>query len=1053
MKQMITISQIITVSIIAFILLQYFYHSYIKVSLVQNYRSKTVSHATEKGWYIFVMLLIALLFKIAIASDFMGHQGDISCFKTWGYKLWEHGFASMYRKGDFTDYPPGYLYVLGALAGFCKTFGIDSATTLATVIFKLPACICDIITGYLLYKMARRKFGESISVLCSAVYVFNPAVIINSSIWGQVDSVYTLFLVIMCYLIVNKKLPFAYLTFAIGILIKPQMLIFSPVLFWAVIEQVFLDGFDKKNFWKNLLSGLGAIGAMLLLMLPFGLEKVLNQYMNTITSYPKATVNAYNIWTMFGLNWQEQTGTFLKVQYNHWGMLFIVFIVLSAVYLCYRCRKDDSKYFMIAGFIISGVFMFSVRMHERYMFPALVLILMAFLMKPVKELFYAFIGLTIIHFLNVSHVLYYYKANSFSPKAMIPMIIAALSLGVVIYLFYTAYKWYYCDTRKQEKYREEYMEQLVKDKNTEKKEFGGIRLSEKKVKITKWDFLVLGIIVLIYSAVALHDLGDKTIPHTEYLSKESNTTIVLDMGEGKALSEVSYYLGNYEARKMTLESAPDVNGPWNQVSSFEMTSVFSWGTAQASTQERYIRLTCSNDSLSLMELVLLDAEGKKIEPLNSSDYPELFDEQDLYAERSYMNGTYFDEIYHARTAYEYIKGRYSYENTHPPLGKAIMSIGMLIFGVCPFGWRIMGVLFGIAMLPFIYLFARRFFKEIWIAGIVTTLFAFDFMHFTQTRIATIDVFVTFFIIAMYYFMYRYVTMSFYDQKLWKTWIPLGLSGICMGLGAASKWTGIYAGAGLGVIFFMNLYRRFREYQWAKDNIKGSTQGIEHKDVVDKFPKYTLKTIVFCVVFFIVIPVIIYVLSYLPFSDGTGTGLIAQVLRNQKTMFSYHSNLVSTHPYSSTWYQWPVIYRPIYYYQRTISTTVSEAISAFGNPLVWWAGIPAFIYMLYLVVKKKDNKALFLVIAYLAQYLPWVAVTRTTYIYHYFTSIPFVTMMIGYSMFKLAEQKKGWKYAAVVYTAAAVGLFAAFYPVLSGHPIEKQFVYDWLKWFDSWVLIS
>lgn len=58
---------------------------------------------------------------------------------------------------------------------------------------------------------------------------------------------------------------------------------------------------------------------------------------------------------------------------------------------------------------------------------------------------------------------------------------------------------------------------------------------------------------------------------------------------------------------------------------------------------------------------------------------------------------------------------------------------MLIFGVSPFGWRIMGTLFGIAMLPVLYLFAKKMFKKTWMAGIATTLFAFDFMHFTQTR--------------------------------------------------------------------------------------------------------------------------------------------------------------------------------------------------------------------------------------------------------------------------------------------------------------------------------
>ena len=85
------------------------------------------------------------------------------------------------------------------------------------------------------------------------------------------------------------------------------------------------------------------------------------------------------------------------------------------------------------------------------------------------------------------------------------------------------------------------------------------------------------------------------------------------------------------------------------------------------------------------------------------------------------------------------------------------------------------------MVPIIYLFAKRFFNKEWISIVTTLLFAFDFMHFVQTRIATIDVFVTLFIMLSYYFMYCYLQKSFYDTKLQKTFIPLGLCGVAMGL--------------------------------------------------------------------------------------------------------------------------------------------------------------------------------------------------------------------------------------------------------------------------------
>lgn len=85
------------------------------------------------------------------------------------------------------------------------------------------------------------------------------------------------------------------------------------------------------------------------------------------------------------------------------------------------------------------------------------------------------------------------------------------------------------------------------------------------------------------------------------------------------------------------------------------------------------------------------------------------------------------------------------------------------------------------------------------------------MHFTQTRIATIDSYVVFFIMVMYLFMIRYVQMSFFREPLWKTLIPLGLSGLFMGFAWASKWTGIYASAGLAFLFFLTVYWRAREY--------------------------------------------------------------------------------------------------------------------------------------------------------------------------------------------------------------------------------------------------
>ena len=1056
------------INLIAISTLVVFMYLYMKYINHFNYLAQAVKPKMNQNAHILILLGAALTVRLILAYCFRGHETDINCFVGWSNSVVKNGITNFYAEPGFKDYPPGYMYVLYFIGGIREFFGIDPYSSLGIVFIKLPAIICDMVTGYIIYQLAIRKINERVSLICCGMYLLNPAILINSSYWGQVDSVYTLAVVLTIYFIVEKKLPIAYFAFAIGILIKPQTLIFTPVLIYAFIDEIFLskEGFDLKNFLHNMIWGIIALVSMFACMLPFGFTTAFNKYLTTMTSYQHASVNAYNIWTMFGLNWVPQDGKFLFFTYSAWGSLFIVLIVVIATYISFKVKKDASKYFFLGAFIVISMFLLSVRMHERYMFPALALLMLTFVYKPRKKMFLLYILFSIAHFYNVSHALFFYDYQNFSSKAIIPIVISMGTVVVYLYLIYVVYK---CFIKGEVDPELNNKDDRLKNPNSNikvEKHIGqtdgrrGIMTSETKVKILKIDIIAMIVITVIYAAIALFDLGNREAPQSSWQASLKGESIILDLGEEKTVSKISYFLGNYENRLFSIETSTERNGSWTKVSDFTMTSVFAWGDAkddaastQVNTTSRYLRLTSNSEKSVVRELVLLDNSGNKITPVNQNEYKELFDEQDMYPTRStFRDSTYFDEIYYARTGYEFIHGLYSYENTHPPLGKIFVAISMLIFGVNPFGWRIMGTLFGIAMVPIIYMFAKRFFKETWLATIVTLLFAFDFMHFTQTRLATIDVFVTFFIILMYYFMYQYSTLSFYDTPLKKTFIPLGLSGVFMGFGIACKWTGVYAGVGLAIIFFFTLFKRYKEFSYAKSKIKDSTNGIQHLFVASNYKNYAIKTILFCIVFFVVIPFTIYTLCYLPFVGAEGQGLLTRMLNNQTSMLSYHSHVTATHPYSSWWYQWPIMYRPIWYYSGQVSSTVSEGISAFGNPILWWVGIPAFIYMVYLSIKEKDKKATFLVIGYLAQYMPWFLVTRITFIYHYFPCTVFVAFMVVYSISKVVNRFPKMKKIAIAYTVLACILFIMFYPVLSGQPVNKHYVYTFLKWFDSWVLV-
>lgn len=1143
------------------------------------------------------ILFLGLVVRYVCAKFDSGYAVDMGCFSYWADSVYKDGFGNFYNAGTFADYPPGYMYILWIVGLFRH---LIPGLSVGTVALKMPAMLCDLATGALIYKLARKRFNEKTSLYFVCLYIFNPVMLMDSAMWGQVDSIFTLCLAIMITLVAEKKLIPAYYVFALGILIKPQTLVLTPILILAIIDQVILHDFSVKRFFKHLGLGLLAIFAMYICVLPFdfdvywvnfaadpigfwtqkGMEHpeavatflptngglvqassnlfvraaqafwgVVTLYAGTLVSYEKVTVNAYNFWEVFKLNWHSQSEVKWGLPCSTWGTIFVVLICLLAVviFVLNRKRENPSKYFILGAMISIGFFTFSVRVHERYMFPAFILLLLAYLYQPRKQYFILYVLLTVTQSANIWHAFKFYTPEDFDWEAWYPQMVAIAHMLVVIYATVHLIRDFIIHPLKN-----------PTDPEIEEKDFvipsrmandyWAPRASEKKTSFTKYDWISILAITIIYGAIALFNLGDKDAPMTYWESQAQGDCITLNVSNKTAnLTKMWYYNGRYEGREFYLEESADgmnwtsvaVNGQdintlGAEAAKFQMNEVFKWNSIDFYSTQPFLRLRCNSAVTVTNELIFHDETGAVVQPANAAEYSALFDEAEKLPEASsYRDSTYFDEIYHARTAYEMVQGVYNYEWTHPPLGKFIMSLGIWIYGMCPFGWRIMGTLIGIAMLPIFYLFSKRMFGKTWLATVTTVLFAADFMHFAQTRIATIDVYVTLFIILMYYFMYQYYIVSFYDRSLKKTFIPLLCCGISMGLGCASKWPGVYAGLGLAVVFFAAILRRFMEYRYALKDPEGESNGILHQDVINGFARKTIKTLAFCLLAFVMIPVTIYTLSYIPFSDDQNIGMInfstktemipytdnteheiitiphvdgvdttidktyckmqknfqikdvnsftgklavkfndsklnqlaGKMLRNQKAMFDYHAYLEAEHPYQSTWYEWPIMKRPILYYCNVLQdgTGRQECISSFGNPMIWWGGILGFVAMIVLWIWKRERTALFLVFGFLAELIPWTGIARCTFIYHYFPSVSFITLMIGYVMYTLwkyckkEKTKKAVFIACCVYAALAVVLFIMFYPVISGYPVNVQEDMKWLifikKFLKSWVLVG
>ena len=739
-------------------------------------------------------------------------------------------------------------------------------------------------------------------------------------------------------------------------------------------------------------------------------------------------------------------------------------------------------------------------------------------------------------------------------------------------------------------------------------------------------------VTAVYAVAAFVNLGDTQAPQTEWVSTTPGEEVTFDLGQERTF--IFTYYGGICSTDFDISFSND-GETWTEpvTALYDQGQIFRWlwlNENGATVTARYARITVNPSTsgptsalapLRLREVGFLDENGEPLPVVSvTSALPEtstqsagfdengtwvegadfvfteetsvganaspadpylLVDEQDVVpAHPSYLNSTYFDEIYHARTAYEqihYDEFDSAYEWTHPPLGKTLMMIGIELFGMTPFGWRFMGALMGVLMLPVMYLLVKQLTKRTDLSCIAMFLLAVDAMHFTQTRIATIDSYVVLFIMVMYLFMFRYSQMRWRRDGFARSLVPLGLSGLFMGISWATKWVGIYGSAGLVVIFFWTLWKNVREelrrvkalrgaqrmrltrrarragnralsakpvaLVWRKDGaaqslavrfgapiprrkekaakrglaccpprplgvalfislwagmllalvscaaivldvsgllalstsltggalrllarfwvaglIVGGVAAGASLALLCRFERSYLKRVgvlsVFCVAMFIVVPLLIYYFSYFWQLRVSGDFSISRVVNLQKSIFDYHAGLGGdTHAFRSEWYEWPVIAWPMWYYSGTayMPAGMISSISCMGNPAVFWFGLAAILYVAVRCAwEKRASRAFLLVlIGFLSQYLPWVLVPRSTFIYHYFASVPFIIMASVLLLNRLRRRSRdGFIAASIVLCAVALLLFIAFYPLESGMPVSRAYA-SLLRWF-NWV---
>jgi len=495
------------------------------------------------------------------------------------------------------------------------------------------------------------------------------------------------------------------------------------------------------------------------------------------------------------------------------------------------------------------------------------------------------------------------------------------------------------------------------------------------------------VLSVVFLSIATVNLGATQIPQNNTFVSNGQS-FYIDLGSEHSVSVV-YFLLKDGYMNITA-SVGSVNN-WQTVA-YNILKPYgndNWGIDYYKYHEisihqvtRYIHFAQNNVPSygEIAEIVVLDDNNQQIfvSAVESSDSTitnlnNLVDEQDaVQLPITYMSQTYFDEIYFVKTAEQYLHLQSPYEWTHPPLGKLIQAAGITVFGLNPFGWRITGVIFATLMIGVMYFIGKRLFGT-WIGAFAPAfLLTFDFMHFTMGRMGTVDTYVVFFsILSQLFFLVYFMKVL---KQGWKTPIlPLFLAVVFFILSFSTKWIAMYGAIGMMALLVV---LRVKDVSKLKESfMQKYASFFDHPFLL--------------LLGFIAVAVGIYFAIYIPdmltgrpiyWGDGRG------VIDLQLAMYNYHANLVATHDFASAWWSWPLLfsnqgYVPLWLAVNNLPNAMKSTIAVFGNPAVWWTGFACIFFTVYRAIRGKEVAAIFISTLFLFSWLPYVFISRLTFIYH------------------------------------------------------------------------
>ena len=386
---------------------------------------------------------------------------------------------------------------------------------------------------------------------------------------------------------------------------------------------------------------------------------------------------------------------------------------------------------------------------------------------------------------------------------------------------------------------------------------------------------------------------------------------------------------------------------------------------------------------------------------------------------------YFDEVHYLPAARDLLAlGEFS-NREHPMFGKEMLALGIALFGDNSWGWRFFPALAGA-----LALFALM--RTVWFGTLsrfatlaAGVLVATGFHLFVHSRIAMLDI-----------FMVSALALAFWQLAGAMREPETGrrrmiLAGIALGLAMAAKWNALLVAAlpGLGFLVLRWFAGRRR--------LLMSRRGMP-------VPGMTLAE---AALWLGVLPLAVYWTTFAPGYFFTVNPIGNGIIAHHRLMLDLQTQVLSAHTYQSTWPEWVMNWRAIWYLYTPVDGA-QRGVLLVGNPLTMLLGLPALLWCAWQGITKRRPMHGGVALLYVVALGFWVfAAKPVQFYYHYF--LPSTVMLVGLALSLDDLRTAGWKRSAWLVLLGSLAMFAFFYPILAAEPLAGRTSFETWTWLDSW----